>query len=80
MNPRAMRFVGALLGAALLAACAQVPHDGPVVVDARGQHPAPTQVQYFNPKGPEAGQAPADVVVGLQGQCLPENSACLEQF
>ncbi|MBO0847218.1 MAG: GerMN domain-containing protein [Nocardioides sp.] len=65
MNTSAARFVGALLGAGLLAGCAQVPHAGPVVEATRGLRPVEPQVQYVNPKGPQPGQAPSDVVTGF---------------
>lgn len=65
MNTSVARFVGALLGAGLLAGCAQVPHAGPVVEATRGLRPVEPQVQYVNPKGPQPGQAPSDVVTGF---------------
>jgi hypothetical protein len=61
----ALRLTGLLLTLALMAACAQVPHDGPVVEAQQREQPVQTQLQFFNPKGPEPGQSPTDVVNGF---------------
>jgi hypothetical protein len=65
MSARVTRLAATLLGAAVLAACAQVPHDGPVVEASGGPPADQTQVQYFNPKGPQPGENPSDVVTGF---------------
>jgi hypothetical protein len=65
MMTRAARFVGLLLCTGLLAACAQVPHEGPVVEAKERRQAVPTQIQYFNPKGPQPGQSPSDIVNGF---------------
>jgi hypothetical protein len=51
--------------AAVLAACAQVPTEGPVVQARAHGQAAQTQIQYYNPKGPEPGQSPTEVVDGF---------------
>jgi Lipoprotein LpqB beta-propeller domain/Sporulation and spore germination len=51
--------------ACLVAGCAQVPHDGPVVdVQEQPQLAAPAG-QYYRPKGPQPGDSAADVVTGF---------------
>jgi hypothetical protein len=65
MTTRVVRLAAALLGGALLAACAQVPHAGPVKEVTQGPPAVQPQVQYFNPKGPQPGQTPSDVVTGF---------------
>ncbi len=63
-GPR-LRLVAALAGAALVAACAQVPRQGPVVaVHVRAGATTP-QGLYNNPRGPQAGDKPSEIVSGF---------------
>ena len=65
MTRRSLRLGVAVACAALLAACAQVPTDGPVVeAQERGQV-VQAQNQFFSPNGPQPGQAPTDIVDGF---------------
>jgi Lipoprotein LpqB beta-propeller domain/Sporulation and spore germination len=59
------RVTGLLVTAALLASCAQVPTKGPVVEAGDRGQVVQTQLQYSNPKGPQPGQSPTDVVNGF---------------
>jgi hypothetical protein len=61
---RVSRVAGAVVGAALLASCAQVPRDGPVV-EVRVPRGITPQGLYNNPKGPEAGESPSAIVSGF---------------
>jgi len=55
----------AIVAVGTLASCAQVPDQGPVVV-ARERGSAPPPVgQYNQPKGPQSGDTPADIVNGF---------------
>jgi hypothetical protein len=65
LTARSVRLGALVLVVALLAACAQVPTGGPVVEAKERGQAVQTQIQYFNPKGPQPGQAPADVVTGF---------------
>ena len=60
-----VRLVALLLTAGLLASCARVPSSGPVVEARNRGAVAQAQSPYFNPKGPQPGQSPADVVNGF---------------
>ncbi|HEY3528508.1 MAG TPA: LpqB family beta-propeller domain-containing protein [Nocardioides sp.] len=62
---RTSGLVGSLVVVGLLAACAQVPHQGPVVEASNNVEPPPPQVQYNNPKGPQPGATAADIVTGF---------------
>jgi hypothetical protein len=62
---RAVRLVGGLLAVGLLAACAQVPHEGAVVEAQERQQPPPVEGQYNNPKGPQPGDSREAVVTGF---------------
>jgi hypothetical protein len=58
-------MLAALAGAALVAACAQVPRQGPVVDVRVRPANSGTQAVYNQPKGPEAGDKPAEIVSGF---------------
>jgi Lipoprotein LpqB beta-propeller domain/Sporulation and spore germination len=63
---RAAGVVAAVLvGGILLASCAQVPRHGTVQEVQQGQRQAPQQGEFFLPKGPDAGDRPADIVSGF---------------
>lgn len=62
--PRVLRLGVVAIATGLLAACAQVPDHGPVVEAKERGQAVQTQLQYFNPKGPQPGQSPADIVTG----------------
>ena len=57
----ALRLVGALLVAGLVASCAQVPHAGPVVQAKAGGQAPPPQGQYNNPRGPQPDATASDI-------------------
>jgi hypothetical protein len=63
-HARLLRLTVVALATGLLAACAQVPDHGPVVEAKERGQAVQTQLQYFNPKGPQPGQSPADIVTG----------------
>ncbi|GAA1920514.1 MtrAB system accessory lipoprotein LpqB [Nocardioides marmoribigeumensis] len=58
-------MVAVVLAAALLAACSQVPSDGPVR-STGSSVPSPSSAPFdFNPPGPRAGAGPAEIVTGF---------------
>jgi Lipoprotein LpqB beta-propeller domain/Sporulation and spore germination len=61
---RTALLVGALL-VGVLAGCAQVPHQGPVVEAKNSGEQPPPQLQYNNPKGPQPGATAPDIVTGF---------------
>ena len=61
---RVSRMAGALVGAVLLASCAQVPRGGPVV-EVQVPRAVTPQGLYNNPKGPEPGDSPSAIVSGF---------------
>ena len=61
---RGGRMAGALVGAVLLASCAQVPRGGPVV-EVQVPRAVTPQGLYNNPKGPEPGDSPSAIVSGF---------------
>src|SRR4051794_27833759 len=65
LSIRPFRTAAVVVAVALLTACAQVPHAGPVVEAQQRGQAGQTQIQFFNPKGPQPGQAPADIVTGF---------------
>src|SRR3954452_10166923 len=63
-HPRLRDLTVVALATRMLAARAQVPDHGRVVEAKERGQAVQTQLQYFNPKGPQPGQSPADIVTG----------------
>lgn len=79
---RAARLAGALAVALLLPACVQMPDDGPVVVrDATGHEESQPGI-YFDPKPPQEGQSPSEIVTGFLEamKAVPIRTSVAAQF
>ena len=57
--------LGALAVATVVSGCAQIPRSGPVVEVQDRQQTVFSQGLYYNPKGPQPGDSPADIVTGF---------------
>lgn len=72
----------AVLASLLLAGCVSLPHEGPVVETETSGQGAQTDAMNINPRGPQPGQSPSEVVKGFLDamQATPIRTTVAREF